>query len=87
MDGHASIRLLQCCGTTIGAIGIPVFLLFESSTAIYALTIGLAMGEGISAPNWIAVTEYFGQKSYAKLIGFYSAGALGLPVFVGWMDD
>ena len=91
MGGYASIRLLQFCGMSIGAMGVFGFLLFESSTAIYSFIVGLAMVEGISVLNWIAVAEYFGQKSFARLVGimtvFYSAGALGLPVFVGWRYD
>ena len=89
--GYASIRLLQFCGIAIGAMGALGFLLLETPSAIYSFIIGLAMVEGISALNWIAVAEYFGQKSFASLVGimtvFYSAGALGLPVFVGWIYD
>ena len=91
MGGYASIRLLQFSGMAIGAMGILGFLLFETSSAIYSFIIGLAMVEGISVLNWIAVAEYFGRRSFASLVGimtvFYSAGALGLPVFVGWIYD
>ena len=59
--------------------------------AIIPLVVGLAMIEGVSALNWIAVGDYFGRRSFASLVGimtvFHSTGALIVPVVSGWIFD
>jgi len=55
------------------------------------LVLSLAVIEGISVLNWIAVGDYFGRARFGTISGimtiFYSIGALIAPVISGWLFD
>lgn len=89
--GYLSPRLVLFAAMSVGALGTLSFLFGQGWTAIISLVVGLAMIEGVSALNWIAVGDYFGRRSFASLVGimtvFHSTGALIAPVVSGWIFD
>ena len=89
--GYLSPRLILFAAMSVGALGTLLFLFGQGWAAIIPLIVGLAMIEGVSALNWIAVGDYFGRRSFASLVGimtvFHSTGALIAPVVSGWIFD
>lgn len=73
------------------AFGMLALMVSQSTAALYALPIGLAITMGTVPLNWALIGDFFGRHSYATLRGFMGIGT-GLatflsPIYAGWIFD
>ena len=83
--------LLCSMGIIPMVLGMMALMLSQSSAALYALPIGLAMIMGTVPLNWALIGDFFGRRSYATLRGIIGIGnGLGTflsPIYAGWVFD
>jgi len=89
--GKFSSRKLLFWGMTLGAVGIVAFLRIPGSAGVVLFIIGLSVVEGITSVNWLMVSEYFGRRRFATLMGvmsvFHNLGMFIAPLFAGLVRD
>ena len=84
-------RWLLLGGMTIGAVATGAFLTWSGYPAAAMFVVSVAATEGIATLGWLAVSEYFGRRSFGSLVGImtvsFGAGSLAAPVAAGWVFD
>ncbi len=88
--GH--IRFLMGAAFLLQAIGLPIFLLNQTTAAIYVWFICYGLGHGASLALMHPITaRYFGRKAFGSITGIISmfttpVGAIA-PIYAGWVYD
>ena len=84
-------RWLLLGGMTIGAVATATFMAWSGYPAAALFVVSVAATEGIATLGWLAVSEYFGRRSFGSLVGImtvsFGAGSLAAPVAAGWVFD
>ena len=84
-------RWLLLGGMTVGAVGTATFIAWSGYPAAAMFVVSIAATEGIATLGWLAVSEYFGRRSFGSLVGImtvsFGAGSLAAPVAAGWVFD
>lgn len=87
----APSRWLLFGGMTVGAVSAGLFLIGSGYVAAAVFVLSIAATEGIATLGWLAVSEYFGRRSFGSLVGImtvsFGAGSLAAPVAAGWIFD
>ena len=86
---HIAPKKILSGAMGLGSLGTILFVSLDGSKAVSCLVLSLAIIEGISVLNWIAIGDYFGRARFGTISGimtiFYSIGALIAPVISGWL--
>lgn len=84
-------RWLLMGGMTVGAVGTATFMAWSGYGAAAMFVVSIAATEGIATLGWLAVSEYFGRRSFGSLMGVmtvsFGGGSLVAPVAAGWVFD
>ncbi|MFC2007353.1 MFS transporter [Chloroflexota bacterium] len=86
------LRVFLIVAFLLLAIGITVFLVNQTITAVYALLILYGLGSGLFVPLFIIIRgRYFGRKAYGSIHGtsnmFVSPLSISAAVYSGWVYD
>ena len=78
-------------GMVSAALAIVVMIFLEGNTAIYLFIVLMAIEQGGSTLNWVALGNFFGRTSFATLMGIISTafnlGMLISPIYAGVVFD
>jgi len=86
------LRFVKGGAYLLQAIGVAVFLQFQTETSIYIWFVMYGVGQGIAMTvNPVMRARYFGRKGFGSIAGFSRMfmtpiGVLG-PVYAGWIYD
>ena len=85
------LQPLLCTGMIAAAMGCISLLLVNGDIGVLAFVILMAVEQGCSTLNWVALGNYFGRRSFATLMGIMSTcfniGMLVSPIYAGVMFD
>ncbi|MEE9201679.1 MAG: MFS transporter [Dehalococcoidia bacterium] len=91
MGDRWSKPLLCALGILATVVGMMGLTMSQSTAALYAFPIGMAITMGTTPLNWSMIGDFFGRRSYATLRGImgvvYGVGTFFSPVFAGWVFD
>jgi MFS family permease len=89
--GKFSSRKLLFWGMSLGAFGIVALWSIPGSLGVVLFIVGLSIVEGITSVNWLMVSDYFGRRRFATLMGvmsvFHNLGMFISPLFAGFVRD
>ena len=76
----------------IQALGITIFLVYQSTATMYIMLILFGFGSGAPVPVRLSMGgRYFGRKAFASIQGIMSMFSSPLsffaPIFAGWIHD
>ena len=78
-------------GMVAAALAVVAMLVLDGNTAVYLFVVLMAMEQGGSTLNWVALGNFFGRTNFATLMGIISTafnlGMLVSPVYAGYMFD
>jgi MFS family permease len=78
-------------GMASAGLGAAALLLVPGNLAIYLFVMLMAVEQGGSTLNWVALGDFFGRSSFATLMGIMSTcfnlGMLISPIYAGWVFD
>ena len=78
-------------GMVAAAAAIFCLLVLEGNTAVFLFVVLMAVEQGGSTLNWVALGNYFGRASFATLMGIMSTcfniGMLISPIYAGLVFD
>jgi MFS family permease len=85
------LQPLLCGGMMAAGLAVVSLLLAPGHLAVYLFVILMAVEQGGSTLNWVALGNFFGRASFASLMGLMSAcfniGMLLSPIYAGWIVD
>ena len=78
-------------GMVAAALAVLAMLVLDGNKAVYLFVILMAVEQGGSTLNWVALGDYFGRTSFATLMGIVSTafnlGMLVSPIYAGYVFD
>ena len=85
------IQPLMCVGMMAAGLAVLAVLVIEGNIGIYLFVLLMAVEQGGSTLNWVALGNFFGRSSFGTLMGMMSAcfniGMLISPIYAGWIFD
>ena len=85
------LQPLLCTGMVAAAMGCVSLLLVNGDIGVVAFVILMAVEQGCSTLNWVALGNNYGRRSYATLMCIMSTcfniGMLVSPIYAGVMFD
>ena len=85
------VQPLMFVGMTAAGLAVLAMLTMDGDIAIYLFVFLMAVEQGGSTLNWVALGNFFGRASFGTLMGMMSAlfnfGMLISPVYAGWVFD
>jgi MFS family permease len=85
------VQPLLFAGLMAAALALVSFWLLDGLPAVYLFVVLMAIEQGGSTLNWVALGDYFGRKSFSTLMGLMSTcfniGLLLSPIYAGWLFD
>ncbi len=89
---RSRMRFIVVVAYLLQALGFGIFLLYQSTAAIYAWYVLYGIGMGISfAMNSALRARYFGRKSFGSIHGIselmVTPVAVAGPIYAGWVWD
>ncbi len=91
MGERFPIQPLLFGGMSAAALASVSLLVVPGNLAVYLFVIFMAIEQGGSTLNWVALGNFFGRKSFATLMGIMSTsfniGMLFTPIYAGWLFD
>ena len=78
-------------GMVAAALAVVAMLVMDGDIAVYLFVVLMAVEQGGSTLNWVALGNFFGRTSFATLMGIISTafnlGMLVSPIYAGYMFD
>ena len=78
-------------GMVAAALAVLAMLVLDGNKAVYLFVILMAVEQGGSTLNWVALGNFFGRTSFATLMGIVSTafnlGMLVSPIYAGYVFD
>ncbi len=78
-------------GMVAAALAVVAMLALDGNMAVYLFVILMAVEQGGSTLNWVALGNFFGRASFATLMGIVSTafnlGMLVSPIYAGYVFD
>ena len=78
-------------GMVAAALAVVAMLVMDGDVAVYLFVVLMAVEQGGSTLNWVALGNFFGRTSFATLMGIISTafnlGMLVSPIYAGYMFD
>jgi len=78
-------------GMVAAALAVLAMLVVEGNNAVYLFVVLMAMEQGGSTLNWVALGNFFGRRSFATIMGIMSVafnlGMLVSPIYAGIVFD
>jgi len=91
MGDRIPIQPMMCGGMVAAALAVLAMLVLEGKLAIYLFVLLMAMEQGGSTLNWVALGNFFGRSSFSTLMGIISTafnmGMLVSPIYAGVVFD
>ena len=91
LGDRISIQPMMCGGMVSAALAVLAMLVLQGNTAVYLFVLLMAMEQGGSTLNWVALGDFFGRSSFATLMGIISTamnlGMLISPIYAGVVFD
>ena len=85
------LQPLLCTGMVAAAMACLSLLFVRGDIGVVVFVILMAVEQGCSTLNWVALGNYFGRRSFATLMGIMSTcfniGMLISPIYAGVMFD
>ena len=85
------LQPLMFGGMVSAAMAVLAMLLIEGNGEIYLFIILMALEQGGSTLNWVALGNFFGRANFGTLMGIISTcfkvGMLASPIYAGWLFD
>ena len=78
-------------GMVAAALAVLAMLVLDGNKAVYLFVVLMAVEQGGSTLNWVALGNFFGRTSFATLMGIVSTafnlGMLVSPIYAGYVFD
>jgi MFS family permease len=91
LGGRVPLQPLLFGGMASAGLAAVALLLVPGNLAIYLFVVLMALEQGGSTLNWVALGDFFGRSSFATLMGIMSTcfnlGMLLSPIYAGWVFD
>ncbi len=72
-------------------LGLLAMLILEGNIAIYLFVFLMAVEQGGSTLNWVALGNFFGRANFGTLLGImstvFNVGMVISPIYAGWVFD
>ena len=85
------IQPLMCGGMMAAGLATLAMLVIEGNIGIYLFVFLMAVEQGGSTLNWVALGNFFGRSSFGTLMGMmsfcFNIGMLVSPIYAGWIVD
>ena len=85
------LQPMMAGGMVSAALAMLAMLVLEGNTAVYLFVLLMAMEQGGSTLNWVALGNFFGRANFATLMGIISTafnlGMLISPIYAGFVFD
>ena len=85
------IQPLMFGGMTAAGLAVLAMLVIEGNIGIYLFVFLMAVEQGGSTLNWVALGNFFGRSSFGTLMGMmsfcFNIGMLISPIYAGWIVD
>ena len=88
---HIPLQPMMGGGMVAAGLAVVAMLVMDGNTAVYLFVVLMAVEQGGSTLNWVALGNFFGRTSFATLMGIISTafnlGMLVSPIYAGYMFD
>lgn len=78
-------------GMVSAGLAVLAMLVLDGNTAVYLFVLLMAIEQGGSTLNWVALGNFFGRRSFATLMGImstaFNVGMLFSPIYAGIVFD
>ena len=85
------LQPLMFGGMVSAAMAVLAMLLIEGNVGIYLFILLMALEQGGSTLNWVALGNFFGRAHFGTLMGIistcFNVGMLASPIYAGWLFD
>ena len=85
------LQPLMFGGMVSAAMAVLAMLLIEGNWGIYLFILLMALEQGGSTLNWVALGNFFGRAHFGTLMGIistcFNVGMLASPIYAGWVFD
>lgn len=85
------LQPLMFGGMISAAMAVLAMLLIEGNVGIYLFILLMAVEQGGSTLNWVALGNFFGRANFGTLMGIistcFNVGMLVSPIYAGWIFD
>ncbi len=91
LGDHIPLQPMMGGGMVAAGLAVVAMLAMDGNTAVYLFVVLMAVEQGGSTLNWVALGNFFGRTSFATLMGIISTafnlGMLVSPIYAGYMFD
>jgi MFS family permease len=91
LGDHVPLQPMMGGGMVAAALAVVAMLVMDGDIAVYLFVVLMAVEQGGSTLNWVALGNFFGRTNFATLMGIISTafnlGMLVSPVYAGYMFD
>ena len=91
LGDHIPLQPMMGGGMVAAGLAVVAMLVMDGNTAVYLFVVLMAVEQGGSTLNWVALGNFFGRTSFATLMGIISTafnlGMLVSPIYAGYMFD
>ena len=91
LGDRVPIQPLMCGGMMAAGLATLAMLVIEGNIGIYLFVFLMAVEQGGSTLNWVALGNFFGRSSFGTLMGMmsfcFNMGMLVSPIYAGWIVD
>ena len=91
LGDRMSLQPMMGGGMAAAALAVVSLLVLEGNLAVLLFVVLMAVEQGGSTLNWVALGNFFGRTSFATLMGIISTafnlGMLVSPIYAGYMFD
>ena len=91
LGDHIPLQPMMGGGMVAASLAVVAMLVMDGNTAVYLFVVLMAVEQGGSTLNWVALGNFFGRTSFATLMGIISTafnlGMLVSPIYAGYMFD
>ena len=91
LGDHIPLQPMMGGGMVAAGLAVVAMLVMDGNTAVYLFVVLMAVEQGGSTLNWVALGNFFGRTSFATLMGIISTafnlGMLVSPIYAGYIFD
>jgi len=91
LGDRVPIQPMMGGGMVAAALAVLALMMLQGNTAIYLFVVLMALEQGGSTLNWVALGNFFGRSSFATLMGIistaFNVGMLISPIYAGFIFD
>lgn len=91
LGDRVPLQPMMSGGMVAAALGVLAMLVVDGNTGVYLFVLLMAMEQGGSTLNWVALGNFFGRSSFATIFGIMSVafnlGMLVSPIYAGILFD